>query len=87
MEDRNFKLIKAIRLNLEILGEKVQKAPIVHFHKFNFDDMLNWVYRNCKGCLEIKIIPGIRIEVSFEDRIEIYTIEEVEIPDYYVGEQ
>lgn len=63
----------------EIVGETTKTGPMAHFKEYEFIDMINWVWRNCQGCIKIEIIPDIKVIVAFEDRIEVYTLKEVEI--------
>ena len=80
-----FEMVKAVRMNLEVRASKTQKEPIAYFTKFKFSEMIHWVYRNCQGCESILIIPRQYIEVKFEDRTEIYTLEKTEVPDYFIS--
>lgn len=80
-----FKMIKATQLELEVKSAKrTQKSPIAYFEKLSFGQMISWVYRNCQGCESIYIIPRVCVQAKFEDRTEIYTIQKVEVPDYYL---
>lgn len=72
--------IKVKDIQLNILSEKANKGHLFYHTDFTFEDLLNWCWRNCRGCVYIKIYPDEKIEVMFEDRVEIYTIEETEIP-------
>ena len=42
--------------------------------------MIGWVWRNCQGCNQIIIIPAVKVIAEFEDRVEVYTLLETEIP-------
>ena len=75
------KVIKEI--TLEILTEKANKGHLAYFEDLDFAGLVSWVYRNCGGCLEIKIIPDVNISAVFDDRIEVYRLEDKEVPASY----
>ena len=76
------KKIKVKDIQLEILSEKSSKGHLMYQDKaFTFEDLLHWCWRNCQGCVYIKAYPNEKIEVMFDGRAEIYTMENSEVLD------
>jgi len=73
--------VKVKDIQLNILSDGTNKGHLFYQHiDYTFEDLIHWCWRNCQGCVYIKVYPNEKIEVMFEDRVEIYTIEEAEIP-------
>ena len=69
--------VKAI--GLTIVNAKQNKTQnIACFKEFDYNDLINWVNRNCKGCDLIEVNPDY-IEVTFDDRTEIYRLNNITI--------
>lgn len=71
---------KVMEIECTILGYKSNKGPMAYFKNFTFEDLVDWVWRTCQGCDQINIIPNVKIDAIFEDRVETYTLIETEIP-------
>ena len=72
----------------EVITDKGAKKGRMFYQKdFTEQDLINWVYRNCQGCSDIKITPGEEVRAIYADelndisRIEVYTLENKETQD------
>lgn len=43
---------------------------------WGFDQLLAWVYRNCRNCSEIKIESEKEVIAIYDDRLECYSFDE-----------
>ena len=71
---------KVFEIHGEIIADKVTKGPMVYFKNYSFEELVGWVYRNCQGCNQIIVLPEVKVVAEFDDRAEIYTLVETEIP-------
>lgn len=66
-------------INLEIINENGGKKDDIVFNKtIEFQELINWVWRNCQGAHTMEIKPNISVSAQFDDRVELYTIHQVE---------
>ena len=71
---------KVFEIHCEIISDKPVNGPMVYFKEYSFEKMIGWVWRNCQGCNQIIILPDVKVIAEFEDRVEVYTLLETEIP-------